>query len=48
MNTVTTSIEQPRFGNLSKFLPFVHMKISNPDSDLATVPIFKVYLYFEG
>ena len=31
----TTSIKQPRFGNLSKFLPIVLMKISSPDSDLA-------------
>ena len=30
----TTSIKQPRFGNLSKFLPIVLMKISRPDSDL--------------
>ena len=31
----TTSIKQPRFENLSKFLPIVLMKISNPDLDLA-------------
>ena len=31
----TTSIKQPRFGHLSKFLPIVLMKISSPDSDLA-------------
>ena len=30
----TTSIKQPRFGNLSKFLLIVLMKISGPDSDL--------------
>ena len=34
-NEYTTSIKQPRFGNLSKFLPIVLMKISSPDSDLA-------------
>ena len=31
----TTLIKQPRFGNLSKSLPIVNMKISSPDSDLA-------------
>ena len=31
----TTLIKQPRFGNLSKFLPIVPVKISSPDSDLA-------------
>ena len=31
----TTSIKRPRFGNLTKFLSIVLMKISSPDSDLA-------------
>ena len=31
----TTLIKQPHFGNLSKSLPIVNMKISSPDSDLA-------------
>ena len=31
----TTSIKQPRFGNLSKSLPIVNMKISIPDLDSA-------------
>ena len=30
----TTSIKQPRFENLSKFHPVVHMKISSPGSVL--------------
>ena len=30
----TTLIKQPRFGNLSKPLPIVNMKILSPDSDL--------------
>ena len=34
-NQYTTSIKQPRFGNLSKFLPIVLMKILSPCSDLA-------------
>ena len=29
-----TSVKQPSFGNLSKFVPVVHMEISNPHSDL--------------
>ena len=36
MDKYTTSIKQPRSGNLSKFLLIVHMKISSPDSDLAS------------
>ena len=35
MASYTTSIKQPRFGNLSKFLSIVLMKTSSPDSDLA-------------
>ena len=31
----TTLIKQPRFGNLSKSLPIVHMKNLSEDSDLA-------------
>ena len=31
----TTLNKQPRFGNLSKSLSIVNMKISSPDSDLA-------------
>ena len=31
----TTLIKQPRFGNLSKSLPIVHIKILSTDSDLA-------------
>ena len=31
----TTSIKQPRFGNLTKCLSIILMKISSPDSDLA-------------
>ena len=31
----TTLINKPRFGNLSKSLPVVRMKILSPDSDLA-------------
>ena len=31
---VGSNLKQPWFGNLSKFLPIILMKISSPDSDL--------------
>ena len=40
LSKYTTLIKQPRFGNLSKSLPIVNMKMSSPDSDLAKIQRF--------
>ena len=41
----TISVKHPRFGNLSKFLPIIHMKISSTDSDSA-LKLKSSYMFF--